>query len=192
MLAVVSRSLTRLNHIVDDVLNIADTEQSKSVATADAGHVVRAAVEAIAIQAALRGQDIMTQNNANGVVVTGEAGRLERVFVNLLSNALKFSSEDAVVRVSADRDDSEVSVAISDNGIGISEENQERIFERFFRVRHESTDGESGPAGSGLGLSIVHAIVTQYGGTVDVESEVGKGSTFTVTLPISEPQGRIG
>jgi PAS domain S-box-containing protein len=192
MLAVVSRSLTRLNHIVDDVLNIADTEQSKSVATADAGHVVRAAVEAIAIQAALRGQDIMTQNNANGVVVTGEAGRLERVFVNLLSNALKFSSEDAVVRVSADRDGSEVSVAISDNGIGISEENQERIFERFFRVRDENTDGESGPAGSGLGLSIVHAIVTQYGGTVDVESEVGKGSTFTVTLPISEPQGRIG
>lgn len=191
MLAVVSRSLNRLNHIVDDVLNIADPDQGKSVERADAGQVVRAAVDAVAIQAALRGQDLITQNNVNGVMVAGDAGRLERVFVNLLSNALKFSSEDAVVRVSADRNGSGVAVAISDNGIGISDANQGRIFQRFFRVRDEG-DAESGPAGSGLGLSIVHSIVTQYGGTIDVESEIGKGSTFTVTLPLVDPRTRVG
>lgn len=189
MLAVVSRSLTRLNHIVDDVLSIADTDQSASVATADAGQVLRAAVEAVAIQAALRGQDLITQNNVNGLTVTGDAGRLERVFVNLLSNALKFSGEDAVVRVSAERDGPDVTVAISDNGVGISEEDQGRIFQRFFRVPAES-DAESGPAGSGLGLSIVQSIVTQYGGTIDVESEIGKGSTFTVTLPLVDSTAR--
>jgi PAS domain S-box-containing protein len=185
MLGVVARSLTRLNHIVNDVLSIADTDHSRaaqSIATADAGQVVRAAVESAAMQAALRGQDLITTNEVDGVVVTGDPGRLERVFVNLLSNALKFSSEDGVVRLSAQQNGPGVSIAVTDNGIGISEENQARIFERFFRVR-DTADTESAP-GSGLGLSIVHSIVTQYGGTIDVNSELGTGSTFTVTLPV--------
>jgi PAS domain S-box-containing protein len=186
MLGVVSRSLTRLNHIVDDVLSIADTDNAhaaKLIATADAGQVVRAAVEATAMQAAMRGQDLIATNEVDGVVVTGDPGRLERVFVNLLSNALKFSNEDGVVRLSAQQEGPAVSIAVIDNGIGISEENKERIFERFFRVRDRS-EPEPVP-GSGLGLSIVHSIVTQYGGTIDVDSELGKGSTFTVTLPVS-------
>ena len=134
------------------------------------------------MQAALRGQDLITTNEVDGVVVTGDPGRLERVFVNLLSNALKFSSEDGVVRLSAQQNGPGVSIAVTDNGIGISEENQARIFERFFRVR-DKADTESAP-GSGLGLSIAHSIVTQYGGTIDVNSELGMGSTFTVTLPV--------
>jgi PAS domain S-box-containing protein len=188
MLGVVSRSLTRLNRIVDDVLSIADTAHAKSVATADAGQVVRAAMESASMQAALRGQDLIATNDVDGVIVTGDAGRLERVFVNLLSNALKFSSEDAVVRLSAQRNGSGVSIAVTDNGIGISQENQARIFERFFRVR-DNGHTESAP-GSGLGLSIVHSIITQYGGTIDVDSELGKGSTFTVTLPVRNGGGK--
>jgi PAS domain S-box-containing protein len=193
MLGVVSRSLTRLNRIVDDVLSIADTEQRQAahpVATADAGQVVRAAVETVRMQAALRGQDLVTHNDVNDVVVIGDADRLERVFVNLLSNALKFSDEDGVVRVSAQRTGPDVSIAIIDNGVGISEENQERIFERFFRV-HDNGDGQAAAAGSGLGLSIVHSIVTQCGGSIDVASELGKGSTFTVTLPVSSGRANL-
>lgn len=190
MLGVVARSLTRLERIVADVLSIAAPSDAvvAPTAIADLDSVVRAAVESLSLQAALRDQTIETTGDSGGSKVTGEDSRLERVFVNLISNALKFSAEGATVHVHTQRTEREVTVSVTDPGIGIAPADQAHIFERFFRVadaaQYEIT-------GSGLGLAIVRSIVTQYGGTVAVESTPGEGSTFTVHLPTRDRQGLV-
>jgi PAS domain S-box-containing protein len=183
MLGVVARSLTRLNHIVNDVLSIADSDHSRaaqSIATADAGQVVRAAVESAAMQAALRGQDLITTNEVDGVVVTGDPGRLERVFVNLLSNALKFT-ENGSVRITGWNDPAgdRICIAVVDTGVGISLENQRLIFEAFAQARRSS----DAHRGTGLGLAISQRLASVLGGEIRLESALNKGSVFTLILP---------
>jgi len=88
--------------------------------------------------------------------------------------------------ISLERDDGRVKLRVTDNGIGIAPEDQPHIFDRFFRV-DKARSREAG--GSGLGLSICKWIVEAHGGEISVESEVGKGSVFTVTLPLAPPDG---
>jgi signal transduction histidine kinase len=100
---------------------------------------------------------------------------------NLLDNALNYTPEDGQITVTAQSDGSFVNVSVADTGIGISQKNLHKIFERFFRS--ESAEVQSVP-GTGLGLSIVRSLIQMHGGRLNVESEIGKGSTFTFTLPI--------
>ena len=184
MLDIVSRSLSRLDGIVGDVLSMARTDtgdSAKELSRTDIGEVLRSALATVALQAATRGQDLIVTNAVDGVLVTGQPSRMERLFTNLLTNALKFTADDGTITIVATREARDVRVQISDTGIGISQEDQQRIFERFYRADQTF---ESSASGTGLGLSIVLAIVRQYGGTIAVDSELGKGSTFTLTFPI--------
>lgn len=114
--------------------------------------------------------------------ITADPVRLREVLQNLLSNACRYSDADSPVTVRAITSDGGVRIEVSDTGIGIPPEDQERIFERFVRL---SNRGE----GTGLGLYMSRAIVEAHGGTITVESTPGEGSTFSVTLP-AEPPGR--
>jgi PAS domain S-box-containing protein len=106
--------------------------------------------------------------------------RLGQVFTNLISNALKYSPGTQTIEIDLDASEEAVRVSIRDHGLGIPREQREKIFERFYRI----TGSRQGAIpGLGMGLYIVEEIVKHYGGTITVESEVGKGSTFTVTLP---------
>jgi two-component system, OmpR family, phosphate regulon sensor histidine kinase PhoR len=121
-----------------------------------------------------------------------EAGRseLEQVFFNLLDNAIKYTPSGGRVEVSVIRDKESFSVSVSDTGIGILKEDLPRIFERFWRAdRARKFPGEAGGAtgGTGLGLSIVKHIVEAHEGTIAADSELGRGSRFTVTLPLAKP-----
>ena len=122
------------------------------------------------------------------VEVLGENESLEQLFTNLIDNALKYSPSGSVVRVVAELSDSTVKIQVIDQGIGIPVKEQARIFERFYRV-DRARSREKG--GTGLGLSIVKHITELHGGKVAVESVEGKGSTFTVTLPIAYSQGDL-
>jgi PAS domain S-box-containing protein len=187
MLDTVARSLTRLDGIVDDVLNMASVDGPKPTvpdAVADLGTVLHAAVAAVALQAATHGQDLITHDGLDRAEIAADPGRIERVLVNLLTNAMKFSGDDGIITVSATQSDTSATVTVTDTGIGISPEDQLRVFDRFYRADQSS---EPATPGSGLGLAIVHAITTQYGGTITVDSEVGKGSTFTLVLPLRVP-----
>ncbi|MDA8216407.1 MAG: ATP-binding protein, partial [Dehalococcoidales bacterium] len=107
-----------------------------------------------------------------------DANRLERVLTNLLSNALKYSEDTIRVTVGADAD--ELTVAVADKGRGIAKEDLPHLFDRFYRV------GQSRRMeGLGLGLYITKMLVEAHGGRIWVDSEVGKGSTFSFTLPLS-------
>ena len=99
---------------------------------------------------------------------------------NLVSNAIRYARPSGEVRLSAEQSESGIAISISDNGIGISEENQQRIFQRFYRV-DSARSRELG--GTGLGLAIVKHTVGAMAGTIEVHSKPGQGSTFTVTLP---------
>jgi len=112
--------------------------------------------------------------------VCADAHRLERVFVNLVSNALKYSEPETEVTVSVRRDAESVSVSVQDRGSGMAPEDVTRLFERFYRAR-SSRKAE----GLGLGLYITRMLVEAHGGTIRAESTLGEGSRFTFTLPLS-------
>lgn len=114
------------------------------------------------------------------LVVDGDRDRLSQVVGNLLSNAIKYSPEDGEVRVSVRSDGPEAVVAVSDDGIGISEEDAPRVFEKFFRA----ADAASSVGGTGLGLAVAADIVSSHDGTLEVTSTPGAGSTFVLTLPL--------
>ena len=118
------------------------------------------------------------------VIVEGDGLRLEQVLHNLLQNAVKYSPEGGSIRVRVERQDGQASIAIGDQGIGIPPEAQANLFQRFFRA--DNVRGRS-MSGMGIGLYVVNEIVSRHGGTIAVESAEGKGSTFTIRLPLYEP-----
>jgi len=125
----------------------------------------------------------VTGNLPNNVVsVVGDSDSLHGLLGNLLDNAIKYTGEGGQVRVSLQVEGKWAVVQVADNGIGIDLEHQERIFERFYRV-DKARSREVG--GTGLGLSIVKHVAQSHGGNVGLESSPGKGSTFTVKLPLA-------
>jgi two-component system phosphate regulon sensor histidine kinase PhoR len=115
--------------------------------------------------------------------IEGDALRLEQVILNVLENAVAYSNPPRQVALAAAARDGQVEIRVSDNGIGIPPADLPRIFERFYRV-DKARSRQSG--GTGLGLSIVNRIVQSHGGSVHAESEMGKGTTIVMRLPISQ------
>ena len=124
---------------------------------------------------------IVDQSEAEGLFVEGNEGWLKQMLINLTDNAIKYTLAGGVVRVRARRSQEQVELIVEDSGIGIPKDSMKRLFERFYRV----DKGRSrSMGGTGLGLAIVKHIAVNMGGDVSVESEVGEGSRFIVTLPL--------
>lgn len=115
------------------------------------------------------------------IKITADQSLITQMLLNLMENALKYGKSGGHVACRAHRLGDWVQIAISDDGVGISEENLPHIFERFFRA-----DTARDRTGTGLGLSIVQWIVQLHRGGVRVTSQVGKGTTFTITLPVNQ------
>jgi signal transduction histidine kinase len=113
--------------------------------------------------------------------IEGDERKFKQILLNLLSNAVKFTPEGGSIAVSAALAEAAVEVAVSDTGIGIAPENHQAIFEEFRQV---GTDAAKKREGTGLGLTLTKKFVELHGGTIRVESAVGRGSTFTFTLPV--------
>ncbi|MBK8028612.1 MAG: HAMP domain-containing histidine kinase [Anaerolineae bacterium] len=113
-------------------------------------------------------------------VIPAEGRRLEQAILNLVNNAIKYNRQGGNVWVTAKKSESHVHLTIRDTGVGIAPEDQPYIFDRFYRVRSHSHEHIEG---TGLGLSIVKAVIEKHGGTITLESALGEGTTFFVTLP---------
>jgi signal transduction histidine kinase len=122
----------------------------------------------------------------DGLTVPADATRLRQVLANLMDNAIKYTPSGGRVTVSAGRSGSQVSISVADTGIGIASQDQPHIWERLYRG-----DQSRAERGLGLGLSLVRAIVAAHGGTVDVSSQPGQGSVFTVRLPAERQPGPL-
>lgn len=171
----------RMARIVDDLLDLSRIEFS---GTEDWTEVDLAPVlmEVVGInQHAAKRQGLgLSLTGAPKLEVLGDRSQLVSSMSNLVDNAIKYSEPGGIVSIESSIVGQEVVVAITDHGIGISKQHQDRIFERFYRVDKARSRATGG---TGLGLSIVRHIVLEHGGTIQVESEEGIGSTFTVRLP---------
>jgi signal transduction histidine kinase len=124
---------------------------------------------------------IIIKVDISKVFIMGDEKSLRELFVILLDNAIKYSANKTVISLTAKKEDSLIQVTVKDNGVGIKKEDLPHIFDRFYRADRSRTKQRVG--GYGLGLSIAKRIVTLHNGSIKVESEIGKGSVFTVTLP---------
>ena len=174
----------RLIDLINDILKLSELESVAIDQTQERSDVLEAAKDtASLLEPSAKAAGVTLAVEGASATVAVPMSRLKELLFNLMGNGIKYSENGGTVSTRIAIQDGKAVIAVQDNGIGIPKEDQSRVFERFYRV-------EKGRArkngGTGLGLAIVKHITQLYGGTVGLESEVGKGSTFTVTLPLSE------
>ncbi|MDP9037534.1 MAG: ATP-binding protein, partial [Myxococcota bacterium] len=180
--------------LIDDLLDvsrIASGNLKINLGTVDLEAAIQAAVEMAVPAAERKGAEVRTFIEKSVGQVVGDPVRLQQIFLNLLTNAIKFTGKGGRVTITSalDPDGKHVRVAFTDTGIGIKQESLSRIFDRFTQLE-TPLHGPNG--GVGLGLAIVRHLVDAHGGTVEAESPgEGKGATFTVLLPAVHAEGRI-
>jgi PAS domain S-box-containing protein len=187
-LSVIKGNADRVTSLVNDLLDVARMESGKTELELQETNV--AGIITIAVNDHLRGLiengdktiDTRVDLEPSLPVVLADPERLLQVITNLLDNAYNYTPSGGVISIDAEVIEGYVQVAVSDTGIGIKEENLSHIFERYYRVDDSQVQGV---AGTGLGLSIVRSLVLLHGGTIEVESEVDKGSSFIIRLPIA-------
>jgi len=181
-LDVVDHNADRLLRLVDDLLLVAQLEAGQLEVRPrelDLATVARQAVAEAQPRAAENGITL-TYDAEGAVLLEADKGRMFRILDNLLSNAIKFTPAGGDVQVSVSHADGVAWLEVADTGIGIAADDQERLFERFFRT---STAVERHFPGAGLGLYIAQAIVEAHGGSITVSSEPDEGTSFSVALP---------
>jgi signal transduction histidine kinase len=146
------------------------------------GEIVAKAVETVQPHATRKALEIETAVADGLPLINGDEGTLTEVLVNLMGNAVKYSFPNQKIRVRAEAQNSEVVVSVTDTGAGIAKEDLPHLFQDFSRGQSQP----EGVSGCGLGLAISHRIVEVHGGSITVESESGKGSTFIIHLPVGQ------
>jgi two-component system sensor histidine kinase SenX3 len=180
----------RLTNVIRDIIDLSQVQSDDPLASAnpvEVDRVINDAVDAVQLLADLNNVEI-AQVSEPDVKIVGDEYQLVMAIRNLLTNAITFSPANSRITVGAKLKDGVVEITVSDQGIGISLENQSRIFERFYRVdpaRSRSTGG------TGLGLAIVKHVCENHGGEVSVWSVPGQGSTFTMKFPQMEQESVI-
>ena len=187
LLRTIAQSAERMQRLVTDVLDIARFRGGAvrlQLRRFDARTLAREAATAVEPLLHSRGQHLDLALPAAAVWVYGDHRRLSQALLNLVSNAHKFSPAGVPMRVAVGARGGDVCWSVADRGPGIAAEDQARLFERFFTAASDS----SGPSvGAGLGLPIALAIAQAHGGTIDVDSAAGRGSTFTLRVPAQGP-----
>ena len=180
----------RLHRLIEQMLNMLRAgrfELPLDRRPTDCASLVREAINDVRPFVELRRQQLLVDLAANLGTIAVEAGKIRICLDNLLINAIKFTPDNGTIDVSGRREDDMVRLQVRDSGIGIAAVDLPHIFEPFFTEadvsRHSSGQFEFGRRGLGLGLSLVRAFVHLHGGTVEVDSALGQGSTFTITLP---------
>ena len=171
----------RIERLVQDLLDLARFEAgglSLNLENVDVDEIFERAVERHAQTAQEKGVTLEIAGQDEDVRMVGDPHRLEQVVQNLVSNALRHTPPGGAIRLAASRDQDKVRLTVSDNGVGIPEQHLPHVFDRFYKADQARTG-----AGSGLGLSIVKAIVERHGGTVAVRSRQGVETVFEIALP---------
>jgi len=177
-LRTIRQSAMRLSSMANDTLALSRVEQGELNLDADPVNVAQIVEETVE---ALRPERTIELNViAVDPVVRGDPPRLRQVFENVIGNAIKYSAQDEPVRVRVSDTESTIRVAVTDRGIGVPPDEMKFLFERFTRA---SNAKRSRVKGTGLGLYLAKTLVERHGGTIQVQSALGAGSTFTVVLP---------
>jgi two-component system phosphate regulon sensor histidine kinase PhoR len=184
-ISIIYQDSNRLANLINDLLDISKIESGKmkmNFIALDPVSVIRRAINVIENQAKVKSISLKLKLPPETPKIKADETRISQVIINLLDNAIKYTPENGLVTISAHVVGNTLQIDVADTGIGISEKDLPRIFERFYRV-DRARSRELG--GTGLGLSIVKHIVQAHAGQVWVKSELGRGSTFSFTIPLA-------
>lgn len=181
-LAIVRSEARRILRLAEDLLDASCLKAGKFRLTVGEVNVAAIVSRIAGRYAATSGREMEVCSGSRVPTVQGDECRLTQVMENLVSNAVKYSPDGTTIRLTLDADDSCVRISISNHGMTIPPEKLAMLFKRFSRLRIDG-DGNGRRKGTGLGLYISKQIVEAHGGTIDVTSKEGHGTTFTVSLP---------
>lgn len=183
-LEIINNETERLSRLIEELLNLSKIEDRRFVPNRQPVHLqdqIRSVAAMLQPRASEKGLTLTINLPEDLPVVQGDPDMLSQVLINLIDNAISYTQPGGEVRIGASAGQGELKVDVQDTGIGIPPESLSRVFERFYRV-DKARSREQG--GTGLGLSIVKHIIDAHHGSVQVESKVGKGSTFSFILPL--------
>ncbi|ERI89868.1 ATPase/histidine kinase/DNA gyrase B/HSP90 domain protein [Clostridiales bacterium oral taxon 876 str. F0540] len=175
------RLLRLINNIID-LTKIDANELYIEFHNYDIVDIVKNVVKSIESYARIKSVNIKFVSEIESQVIACDADKIERILLNLLSNALKFTNENGNIDITIKTEDKQICIYVEDDGVGIHEEKLKTIFKRFRKVDKSFTRNRQG---SGIGLSIVKSLVEMHNGTISAESEYGRGSRFIVQLPLT-------
>ncbi len=180
----INRHSDELVHMVNELLDIARIESGRAVMKMegqDLKAIISNVADLISIQCKNKGVELIASIQKDIPPVLADRAQLERVFINLLGNAVKFTPENGKITIKAHAEDNVIQVDVSDTGIGMPPDALSMIFEEFYRIDNPINQQVKG---TGLGLSLVKHIIEAHQGRIWAESKLGKGSTFSFTLPV--------
>jgi len=183
-MTMIRRAMQNMRQLIDDLLDLAKIESGikLDLQPVEIPTIVNDCVEQLRNMAYTKSMTINNNLADSLPQVVGDRMRLRQILINLIGNAVKYTPDEGQVNIWAELRSGSVRVAVQDNGLGISPVDQIHIFERFYRVRRPETDAIEG---TGLGLAIVKSLVEAHSGQITVESKLGEGSTFFVSLPLA-------
>jgi signal transduction histidine kinase/CheY-like chemotaxis protein len=179
---IILRSTDRLVELVNDLLDVARIDADRvelKLRPTDVGEAIREVTELMGARIAEKRQELRVHVAPGLPAALADPGRLRQVIANLLTNAHQYTPDDGIVEVGASADQGWIQIWVGDSGVGMTPEQLEHAFERFYRAS---------VSGTGLGLSIVKSLVDLHGGDIEVDSAPGRGSTFRVRLPAAVPR----
>jgi two-component system phosphate regulon sensor histidine kinase PhoR len=185
-LEVIEGESDKLRRLIDNILDYARIEKgmkSYNLKNVNLTELVKNAVNSVKYQFMINKQTVEVMNDSDEILISADEEAIERAITNLLTNAIKYSLVESKTTVTIKQVNNSAGVEVRDNGIGISQEDLVNIFEPFKRIKiNEAKNIE----GTGLGLAIVKHIVDAHNGKIEVESEIGKGSKFTLWFSLAD------
>ena len=183
--SIIRKESERLTHLINNVLDFSSIDTGKKVYNyeeTDLVSVIKPSLEAYKFHVHDRGFEFESIMPKEPMLIKIDKDAISQAFLNLLSNAVKYSEERKHIGIKIGKDSHSAFISVSDQGVGIAKEELKKIFEKFYRAPNNMAKQ---PRGSGLGLTLTMNVIDAHKGTIEVESEPGVGSTFTIRLPLS-------
>ena len=183
---IIKRNSLKIIKLIDNLIDTTKLEGENyklSKTNIDIVNVVESIVDSIEVYANQKNINIIFDTNVEEFIINADLEAIDRIVMNLLSNAIKFSPIDETIEVTLNAEKNKVHISVKDNGMGIAEEEQKKIFNRFEQATNSKRiEGK----GSGIGLDLVSYLVKGHGGKIELKSKLNEGSEFIVTLPIGK------
>ncbi len=186
-LKIINSENKRLSLLVESILQTSIIDKGKfilNISPVNIHHIIKQVVENSQLLLKPIQGKINIDLQATEIQIEGDKVHLPNIIFNLIDNSIKYAADNPVIKISTKNTNQAIEIKVKDNGIGISKEFKDKIFQKFFRV---PTGNVHNVKGFGLGLSYVLAVVQKHNGTITVESELNKGSTFTIIIPLTQP-----
>ena len=183
---IIKRNSLKIIKLIDNLIDTTKLEGENyklNKTDIDIVNVVESIVDSIEVYANQKNINIIFDTNVEEFIINADLEAIDRIVMNLLSNAIKFSPIDETIEVTLNAEKNKVHISVKDNGMGIAEEEQKKIFNRFEQATNSKRiEGK----GSGIGLDLVSYLVKAHGGNIELKSKLNEGSEFIVTLPVGK------